>query len=189
MEEGILSQYSPGQRNRAKKIKVIICDVDGVLTAGEIIYDNAGNEYKKFNVKDGQIMKMLRNSSIKVGAITGRASDVVRFRMKELDLDFHYHGIKDKFKQYNEVKTEYGLADEEIAYLGDDIIDIPILEKCGFAITPKDAKPYVQKYAHLVTEAAGGGGVLREAADLILAAQGKFEKALWQYLENYQQNS
>lgn len=189
MEEGILSQYTKEQIALAKKINVIICDVDGVLTAGEIIYDNAGTEYKKFNVKDGQIMKMLRNSHVKVGAITGRASDVVRFRMKELDLDFHYHGIKDKLKQYEDIKLEWGFKDEEIAFLGDDIIDIPILQKCGFAITPNDAKPYVQKYAHLVTQAVGGGGVLREAGDLILAARGEFEKALWQYLENYQQNS
>ena len=189
MEEGILNQYTEEQIRRAKQIKVIICDVDGVLTAGEIIYDNSGNEYKKFNVKDGQVMKMLRNSKIKVGAITGRASDVVRFRMNELALDFHYHGIKDKLRQYEDIKFDLGASDEEIAFLGDDIIDIPILRKCGFAITPKDAKPYVQNYAHLVTGAAGGGGVLREAADLILAAQGLFEKALWQYLENYQQNS
>ena len=188
MEE-ILKQYTREQIARAKKVKLIICDVDGVLTSGGIIYDNSGNEFKIFNVKDGQIMKMLRNCGIKVGAITGRASDVVRFRMKELGMDFHYHGIKDKLKQYEAIKEEWEYEDEEIAYLGDDIIDIPILEKCGFAICPKDARPYVRQHAHLVTEAPGGGGVFREAGDLIMAAQGMLEKAIEQYLKNYQQNS
>jgi 3-deoxy-D-manno-octulosonate 8-phosphate phosphatase (KDO 8-P phosphatase) len=189
MEEAILKQYTPEQVALASKINVIICDVDGVLTAGGIIYDNAGNELKIFNVKDGQIMKMLRNSGLKVGAITGRASDVVKNRMEEMGMDFHYHGIKDKLKQYEFIKETWGYTDEEIAFLGDDIIDIPILQRCGLGIAPNDAKPYVQQYARLLTHANGGEGVLREAGDLILAARGEFEQALQQYLENYQQNS
>lgn len=189
MEEAILARYTAEQVALASKINVIICDVDGVLTAGGIIYDNAGNELKIFNVKDGQIMKMLRNSGLKVGAITGRASDVVRNRMEEMGMDFHYHGIKDKLKQYEFIKETWGYTDEEIAFLGDDIIDIPILQRCGLGIAPNDAKPYVQQYASLLTHANGGEGVLREAGDLILAARGEFEQALQQYLENYQQNS
>ncbi len=185
----ILKEYTKEQIELAKKVNVIICDVDGVLTAGGIIYDNSGNEFKMFNVKDGQIMKMLRSSGLKVGAITGRTSEVVRFRMKEMEMDFHYHGIKDKRKQYEAIKEELGFKDEEIAFLGDDIIDIPILECCGFPVCPGDAKPYVQHYAKLVTQAKGGGGVLREAADLILAARGEFEQALHQYLGNNQKNS
>ena len=187
--EVILKQYTEEQIALAKKVNVIICDVDGVLTDGGIIYDNSAREYKKFNVKDGQIMKMLRSSGVKVGAITGRESDVVKFRMKEMGLDFHYHGIKDKRKQYEEIKEEWGFKDEEIAFLGDDIIDIPILEHCGFGVCPSDAKPYVQQYAQLVTQSKGGEGVLREAGDLILAARGEFEQALHQYLQNNQQNS
>jgi 3-deoxy-D-manno-octulosonate 8-phosphate phosphatase (KDO 8-P phosphatase) len=189
MDKSILSLFSEEQIALARKVKAIICDVDGVLTAGGIIYDNSGNELKIFNVKDGQIMKMLRNSGLTVGAITGRSSDVVRLRMKEIGMDFHYHGIKDKLKQYESIKTELGLKDEDVAFLGDDIIDIPILERCGFAICPQDAKPYVQQYAKLVTQVKGGEGVLREAGDLILAARGEFETALQQYLQNYQQNS
>lgn len=189
MDNSILSEFTDAQIALARKVSTIICDVDGVLTAGGIIYDNAGNELKIFNVKDGQIMKMLKNSGLTVGAITGRSSEVVRFRMKEIGMDFHYHGIKDKLKQYEEIKAERGLADEEIAFLGDDIIDIPILQRCGFAICPQDAKPYVQQYAGLVTRAKGGEGVLREVGDLLLAARGEFEKALQQYLQNYQQNS
>lgn len=189
MEEAILSQYTDEQIALARKIKLIICDVDGVLTAGGIIYDNSGNELKIFNVKDGQIMKLLRNSGLKVGAITGRASDVVRNRMEEMGMDFHYHGIKDKLRQYEEIKQEWGFADEEVAFMGDDIIDIPILQRCGLPVSPGDAKPYVQQYARLVTQARGGEGVLREIGDFILAARGEFEQALQQYLGNYQQNS
>ncbi|WP_017732692.1 KdsC family phosphatase [Nafulsella turpanensis] len=187
--ESILEAYTSTQIDKARKVKMIICDVDGVLTNGGIIYDNAGTELKIFNVKDGQVMKMLRHSGLRVGAITGRSSEVVRLRMEEMGMDFHYHGIKDKYQQYQEIKKEWELQDEEISYLGDDIIDIPVLKQCGFAITPQDAKPYVKAYAHLVTEARGGEGVFREAADLILAAQGKFEQAMWQYLENYQEKS
>lgn len=189
MEEAILRQYTAEQVALARKINVIICDVDGVLTAGGIIYDNAGNEFKIFNVKDGQIMKMLHSSGLKTGAITGRASDVVRNRMEEMGMDFHYHGIKDKLKQYENIKEEWGFVDEEIAFLGDDIIDMPILQRCGLGISPNDAKPYVQDCAKLITKANGGAGVLREAGDLILAARGEFEQSLQAYLENYQQNS
>lgn len=184
-----MREYSEEQIALAHKIKVIICDVDGVLTAGGIIYDNSGNELKIFNVKDGQIMKLLLNSGLKVGAITGRASDVVRNRMKEMGMDFHYHGIKDKLKQYETIKQALGFKDEEVAFLGDDIIDIPILQRCGLPISPGDAKPYVQNYARIVTRSKGGEGVLREIGDFILAARGEFEHALQQYLGNYQQNS
>lgn len=189
MEESILRQYTEEQVDLARAVKLIICDVDGVLTAGGIIYDNSGNELKIFNVKDGQIMKLLLNSGLKVGAITGRASDVVRNRMKEMGMDFHYHGIKDKLRQYETIKEEFGLRDEEIAFLGDDIIDIPILQRCGLPISPADAKPYVQDYARLITRSKGGEGVLREVGDFILAARGEFEQALQQYLGNYQQKS
>ena len=187
--EAILGRYSKEQIEKARKVKMIICDVDGVLTNGGIIYDNTGNELKIFHVGDGQIMKMLRQSEINIGAITGRSSEVVRLRMEEMGMDFHYHGIKDKRQKYQEIKEEWSLQDEEIAYLGDDVIDIPVLKLCGFAVTPHDAKPYVKAYASLVTEAKGGEGVFREVADLILAARGEFEKALWRYLENNQEKS
>lgn len=187
--KSILELYSGEQVEKARKVKMIICDVDGVLTNGGIIYDNTGNELKIFNVKDGQIMKMLRQCGIRTGAVTGRSSEVVRLRMEEMGMDFHFHGIKDKGGKYQEIKEEWGLQDEEIAYLGDDIIDIPVLKLCGLAVTPQDAKAYVKAYAGLVTEAKGGEGVLRETAELILAARGEFEQALWQYLENNQEKS
>jgi 3-deoxy-D-manno-octulosonate 8-phosphate phosphatase (KDO 8-P phosphatase) len=179
----LLQAYSKDVVERAARIKAIITDVDGVLTAGSIIYDNSGNEYKIFNVKDGQIMKMLQWAGIFTGAITGRSSQVVKNRMTELGLDVHYHGIKDKVSQYRSILEEFGFKDEEVAFLGDDIIDIPILKQCGLAVCPADAKPYVRMHAHLVTNSIGGGGVFREVGDLVMAARGVFEEAIENYLQ------
>lgn len=179
--DNILKQYSTNQIAKAKLIKAIICDVDGVLTDGGIIYDNHGNELKKFNVKDGQIINHVRKCGILIGAITGRESEVVKFRCKELSFDFHFHGIKNKLEVYENIKETEKLEDHEIAYLGDDIIDIPILEKCGLGIVPSDAPSYVCDYANFITFAKGGHGVLREAADFILAAKGKFDDVLNHY--------
>lgn len=178
----LLQAYAKDVIERAAKIKAIITDVDGVLTTGSIIYDNGGNEYKVFNVKDGQIMKMLRWCGIFTGAITGRSSQVVKNRMEELGFDAHYHGIADKVSQYRSILEEFGFKDEEVAFLGDDIIDIPILKHCGLAVCPADAKPYVRQHAHLVTNCDGGGGVFRETGDLIMAARGQFETAIAHYL-------
>ena len=174
--ENILKQYSHSQIDKAKLIKAIICDVDGVLTDGGIIYDNHGNELKIFSVKDGFIINHLKRAGILVGAITGRESEVVKFRCNELKFDFHYHGAKDKIKLYQEIKNQYNLKDHQIAYIGDDIIDIPLLKASGLGIVPSDAIYYICDFANLITYARGGRGVLREAADFILAAQGKFEQ-------------
>ncbi len=157
---------------KAKKIKAIVFDVDGVLTDGGIIYDNAGMEIKRFNVKDGQIISHLKNNGFIVGAITGRNSQVVKNRCEELKLDFHFHGSHDKLIQYNRIKQTYNLTDEQIAYIGDDIIDLTILTKCGLSATPNDARIYMKKYVDYITPSKGGDGALRDLADFILDEQG-----------------
>ena len=157
---------------KAKKIKAIVFDVDGVLTDGGIIYDNSGMEIKRFNVKDGQIITHLKKVGIIVGAITGRDSQVVKNRCEELKLDFHYHGSSDKLIQYEKIKNTYNLNDEEIAYIGDDIIDLSILTRCGLSSTPSDARVYMKENVDLVLPSSGGNGVLRDLADYILEAQG-----------------
>lgn len=181
--ENVLKNYTTAQIKKAKDVKAIIVDVDGVLTDGGIIYDNAGNELKKFNVKDGLIISHLRQAGIYVGVLTGRESQVVKLRCDELKFDFHYHGLKDKYEKYLEIKNEYQLKDFEIAYIGDDIIDLPLIKACGFGITPSDAKRYVSEYADLVTFSKGGNGVLREVADLVLAAKGLLKEILEHYLK------
>lgn len=157
---------------RAKKIKLLITDIDGVMTDGGIIYDDRGLEFKKFDVKDGLIVKHLRKSGILVGAITGRESQVVINRCEELKLDFHYHGIKDKGKKLRELIETLELDIETVGYIGDDLIDLPILSQVGFAISPADAVVYVKPFAHYVTQSKGGDGVFREVGDLILHAKG-----------------
>jgi len=153
---------------KAKNIKAILFDVDGVLTDGGIIYDDNGVEYKRYNVKDGQIISHLKKYGFIVGAITGRESDVVKNRCNELKLDFHKHGIKDKLKEYEEFKKKYNLEDKEISYIGDDIIDLSILVRCGLSATPNDARYYIKNSVDIVTPSKGGDGVLRDIADYIL---------------------
>ena len=177
----ILKDFPERLIEKAQKIKAVICDVDGVLTDGGIIYDNDGKELKKFNVKDGQIIKHVKNAGILVGAITGRDSPVVRFRCTELKMDFHYHGIKEKWRQYEQVKIDYKLKDDQILYIGDDIIDISIFKRCGFAVAPADALFYVKDHSDYTTTAKGGEGVLREVGDFVLAANGYLEGVIKSY--------
>jgi 3-deoxy-D-manno-octulosonate 8-phosphate phosphatase (KDO 8-P phosphatase) len=158
---------------KAKAIKLLITDVDGVLTDGGIIYDDMGTEYKKYQVKDGLIVQHLKKAGVLVGAITGRASQVVENRCEELRFDFHYHGVKDKFRKLSEVLDTMELALEEVAYIGDDLIDRPVLSSVGLAVTPADALPYIKSSAHYISPLAGGKGVFREFGDILLHAKGQ----------------
>lgn len=162
-------------------VKLIAFDVDGVLTDGGIIYDNSGMEIKRFNVKDGQIIAHLKKAGFVVGAITGRDSKVVKNRCEELKLDFHYHGSSNKLVQYEKIKTDYALDDEQIAYMGDDIIDLPILIRCGLSATPQDARTYIKEHVDYVSPSLGGHGALRDFADLILKEQNLLDTIIKQY--------
>lgn len=155
-------------KQKAQKIKAILFDVDGVLTDGGIIYDDTGLEYKRYNVKDGQIISHLKRLAFVVGAITGRESSVVKNRCVELKLDYHKHGVKDKLLEYEKFKKEYNLEDSQIAYIGDDIIDLSILVRCGLSATSNDARSYIKENVDIVTSTKGGEGVLRDIADYIL---------------------
>jgi 3-deoxy-D-manno-octulosonate 8-phosphate phosphatase (KDO 8-P phosphatase) len=167
---GYFSLVSPDIWERAKKIKLLISDIDGVMTEGGIIYDDQEVEYKKFNVKDGLIVFHLRRNGIMVGAITGRESRVVQNRCEELKFDFHYHGVKNKGKKFDEVLETLELSADEVAYIGDDLIDLPILSRVGLAIVPSDAMVYVKPIAHYISRFEGGKGVFREVGDLLLHA-------------------
>lgn len=164
--------------NKAKKIRAILFDVDGVLTDGGIIYDNDFNEYKRFNVKDGQIISHLRKDGFIVGVITGRDSEVVKKRCEELNLDFHEHGANNKLQKYENFKQAYHFDDEEIAYIGDDIIDLSVLSRVGLSSCPADARLYMKDNVDLVLESKGGDGVLRDLCDFILQSQNKLESII-----------
>ena len=163
---------------KAKSIKAIFFDVDGVLTDGGIIYDNSGQEYKRFNVKDGQIIKFLKQSNILTAVITGRSSEVVKNRCIELRIDAHHHGIHNKLETFERLLLEFGLNATEVAYIGDDINDLPILVRCGLSATPADGHELVQQNVDWVLNTKGGEGALRELADFVLKSQGHYENIM-----------
>lgn len=174
----ITERYSKDQVKKAAAIRAIFFDVDGVLTDGKIIYDDAGRETKEFNVKDGYIISHLKKAGIITGAITGRDSSVVSKRCAELKVDFCHQGIMDKVVVCEKLMKHYKLKRKEVAYIGDDINDLGVFKLVGLSVCPADAFSYMKDRADLTTISKGGKGVLREVADLVLAAKGKFEKIL-----------
>ncbi len=166
-------QKSPKESiiSAAQGIKLLILDVDGVLTDGSIILDNLGNELKSFHVRDGHGIKMLMNAGIRVAIITGRQSKVVDIRASELGIRDVFQKCYDKTRAYRELAHRYSLNDSEIAYVGDDIVDIPMLEKCGLPVAVADAEEEVKACALLTTRRAGGRGAVRELCDLLLHAK------------------
>ncbi|MGE5303225.1 MAG: KdsC family phosphatase [Alphaproteobacteria bacterium] len=158
-------------RRKARKIKLLLLDVDGVLTDGGIYIDNRGVETKRFDVRDGQGITLLQRAGIEVGFITGRFSEVVRFRAKELGVRIVYQKVQKKLEAYQRIKQKSRLEDESIAYIGDDVADIAVLRQTGLAVAVRDAWAEVKRHADYVTEADGGRGAVREVSELLLKAQ------------------
>jgi len=166
---------------RLKKIKLLILDVDGVLTDGRIIFDSNAVESKFFNVKDGHGIKMLQRSGVEVGIISGRESQVVYNRAVELGIGQVYQKALDKLVPYRQMLEATGLTDEEVAFMGDDVIDIPILKRVGFAAAPADAVNEVFPFVQFVSKNRGGWGAVREVCDLILKGQGTWDAVTSRY--------
>jgi 3-deoxy-D-manno-octulosonate 8-phosphate phosphatase (KDO 8-P phosphatase) len=173
-----LPKYTKDQIKKASLVKAIFFDVDGVLTDGRIIYDDAGREIKSFNVKDGLIISYLKKAGIITGAISGRESPAVTRRCAELKIDFCHQGIIDKAMVFDKLIKHYKLKSKDVAYIGDDINDLPVFRLAGFTICPSDTYDYLKEQVDLVTDAKGGNGVLREVGDLVLTSKGVFEKIL-----------
>ena len=167
-------------KEKFQRIKLLICDVDGVLTDGKLIYMTNGEEAKNFSVLDGVGFHMLNrlDLNIKTAWITGRECATTANRAKKLKIDKVYNGVIEKIKSYNDLKKEYNLEDDEICFIGDDIIDIPIFEKVGLAISVPNAPDYVTKYTHYTTKKAGGEGAVREIIDLIIESRGDFDGSI-----------
>jgi len=174
----ILSQYTKEQVKKSANIKAIFFDVDGVLSDGRIIYDETGKEIKNFNVKDGYIISHLKKYGIVTGAISGRESEVTTRRCAELKVDFCHQGIIDKASAFEKLVKHYKLKTKEVAFIGDDINDLPVFRIAGLSICPSDTFDYIKQRVDLVTRAKGGQGVFREVADLVLAARGEMERIL-----------
>jgi len=158
--------------NKLRDIQLVLMDVDGVMTDGRIIYDANGVETKLFNVKDGHGIKMLQRYGIQVGIITGRTSAVVDLRARELGIEILYQGALKKLESYEEIKSTTGLRDHQIAYMGDDVIDVPVLRRVGFSAAPCDALPDVLSLVDYVASCGGGRGAVRELCDLVLKGRG-----------------
>lgn len=159
---------NPGVQSKAKKIKLLLLDVDGVMTDGTIILDNQGNETKAFHVRDGHGIKLAQKAGIMIGIITGRSAEVVNVRARELGIQEVHQGAKEKIVVYDALVSQYGLRDEEVAYIGDDIVDVPIFKRVGLAAAVADADPSVRTHVDLITKSEGGRGAVREVINLIL---------------------
>ncbi len=168
--------------DKAAQIRLVIFDVDGVLTDGSLFLGDDGQEYKAFHSKDGHGMKMLQASGVQIGIITGRSSEVVRIRMNSLGIEHVYQGKLDKLPAYDELKDELGLTDEQIAYVGDDVVDLPVMVRVGLAVAVQDAHALVKQHAHWVTPSDGGRGAARELCELLMDSQGNLQPALARYL-------
>jgi 3-deoxy-D-manno-octulosonate 8-phosphate phosphatase (KDO 8-P phosphatase) len=174
---------------RARKIKLLLFDVDGVLTDGKLYFppSNAGSptsaiEVKGFHAHDGASISLARLGGLKTGLITKRSSETVALRARDLKLEFIYQGVDDKRTCFEEVVERAGLQLEEAAFVGDDVIDLPAMRAGGLAIAVMNARAEVKKEAHYVTAHAGGEGALRDAVEFILKAQGKWKRVVEDYI-------
>ncbi len=168
-------------KERLEKIRILLLDVDGVLTDGRIIIDANGVESKFFNVKDGHGIKMVQRAGIEVGIISGRESRVVEKRASELGIQYVYQKAIDKILPYRDIMAKTGFDDSHVAYIGDDVIDIPILRRVGFAAAPADAVSDVFPHVHFVSDKNGGCGVVREVCDLLLKSQNAWDSIAGKY--------
>ena len=167
--------------DKARKIKLLILDVDGVMTDGKIVLDGGDSEIKSFNVRDGHGIKMAERAGLTIAIITGRESSVVTRRAEELGIKEVHQKSLDKLKTYRELLARTGITEEETAYVGDDIVDIPVMSRAGLAIAVSDAEPYVKEMAHAVTDRRGGEGAVREVIDYLLKARGDWESVTAKY--------
>lgn len=171
------SLYTPVSNDivrRARDIKLLICDVDGVFSDGRIYLGNNAEELKAFHTRDGYGIKALRQAGIEVAVITGRNSAIVQQRMTSLTVPYIYQGQENKTAAFEELQQQLQLLPQQIAYIGDDLADWVVMQHCGLAVAVNDAHPYLVKHAHFVTSIPGGFGAVRELCDLLLISQDKF---------------
>ncbi|MBT8063326.1 MAG: HAD family hydrolase [Gammaproteobacteria bacterium] len=169
---------------RAANIRLLALDVDGVLTDGKLYFDSQGNEMKAFNTRDGLGIKALQRCGITLALITGRESAMVSQRARQLGIEHVYQGRDDKLNAYMDLLSRTGIEESAVCYAGDDWIDLPVLMRCGLAVTVPSADEEVRGRVHWVTSRAGGEGAVREICELILTAQGRREELLREVLSS-----
>ncbi|RMF92223.1 MAG: phenylphosphate carboxylase subunit delta [Nitrospinota bacterium] len=166
---------------KAQKVKLLILDVDGVMTDGRVTFDAQGQEMKTFHVRDGHGIVLAHQANLRSAILSGRASDVVAQRAAELGIDLVFQKVYNKLEVYETLLAQTGLQREETAYIGDDVVDIPVLRQVGFSVAVADAVPEVKEIVDFVTEHKGGEGAVRECIELILRAQGVWSQLIAQY--------
>ena len=164
--------------NLAWIVSVILMDVDGVMTRGDIIYDSNGLEIKHFNAHDGLGIKLAREAGLKIGIISSRESGTIRTRAAELKFDYLYLGKDKKLPAFEELKNTLGMAAEKFCFIGDDLPDIPVLRAVGFAVAVQNATPFTKQNADYTTQRAGGTGAIREIVEIILNTQNLLERTI-----------
>ena len=167
---------------KAAQIKLVIFDVDGVLTDGGLFFGDDGQEYKAFYSRDGLGIKMLQRTGVEVGVITARESQVVIHRMQNLGIEHLSQGRLDKISAYQDMIEKLGVTHSQTAYVGDDVVDLPVMQQAGLAVAVADAHPFVKQHAHWTTQHGGGRGAARDVCELILQAQGNLEAQLNAFL-------
>ncbi|MBI1911857.1 MAG: HAD-IIIA family hydrolase [Deltaproteobacteria bacterium] len=167
---------------KIRPVRLFIFDVDGVLTDGRIIYNDSGQETKFFDVRDGHGIKLLMRAGIEVGILSARESNVVKYRADNLGIELVYLGRKDKLSAFEEILKSKSITPKEIAYMGDDIIDLPVIKRVGFSATVADGVDEVKAMADYVAAKKGGRGAVREVAEVVLKAKGKWDEIMSHYL-------
>ncbi len=163
-------------------MRIAAFDVDGILTDGRLYYTDSGEEFKAFHVQDGQGIKMLRDSGVAVAIITSRTSRVVANRARDLGIELLYQGVANKLDAMQDLLKRLNIDIQHASYMGDDVIDLPVLRRCGLAVSVPEAPALVRKHAQYVTRAAGGRGAAREFAEFVMHAQGTLDARLAEYL-------
>ena len=169
-------------QQRLEKIKLLVLDVDGVMTDGGLTIGDDGQEYKTFHSHDGLGMKLLKASGVNVAIITGRTSNVVKQRAESTGVAHFYQGADDKLAAFNDLLGKSGLQADQCGFMGDDVVDLPPMLKSGLAIAVPDSPALLLQHAHYVTKKSGGRGAVREVCELIMQAQGTFESQMAQFL-------
>jgi len=172
----------PDLAARARRVKLLIVDVDGVLTDGRMILDDRGSQIKFFDVHDGLGLVLARQAGLKTAIITAERSRVVSIRARQMKIDWVAQFARDKAKAFRACRAHFGLSSAAIGYIGDDLLDLPVLTQVGFSAAVADARPEIKKRVHYVTKASGGRGAVREVVEKILQAQGRWQPIVRRYL-------
>lgn len=170
-------------RARAQGIRLLILDVDGVLTNGRLYYGADGDEFKAFHIRDGLGLKMLLATGVEIAIVTGRTSRAVELRAKNLGVLHVFQGVGDKLAVFEQLLKQLALPAEAAAAMGDDLPDLPVLRRCGLAACVPEAPALVRSHSHFIAERSGGAGAVRELCELLMAAQGTLEQAMQDYLK------